>query len=89
MISQNARVTPIFRRETPAEPPASPPPMTPEMMILLNEIGIPSAMASYAMMNPGTSAAMERLTPSCAYSREVAWSSFGAGSRSGSWLTGK
>ena len=52
--------------------------MTPEIMMLLNEIGIPSPIASWAMMNPGTSAAIDRRAPSCAYSREVAWSSFGA-----------
>lgn len=78
MIAQKRSVTPIFRRETPAEPPASPPPMTPEMMMLLKDIGIPSPMASCAMMNPGTSAAIDRRAPSCAYSREVAYSSFGA-----------
>ena len=63
VMSQNARVTPIFRLETPAEPPASPPPITPEMMMLLNEMGIASAIASWAIMNPGTSAAIDRLTP--------------------------
>jgi hypothetical protein len=52
--------------------------MTPEMMMLLNEIGIPSAMATWAMTNPGTSAAIDRLIPSWAYSRDVAWRSLGA-----------
>ena len=48
-------------------------PITLEMMMLLNEIGIPSAIAARAIRNPGTSAAIDRWTSSCEYSRETAW----------------
>jgi hypothetical protein len=78
VMTQNPTVTPILRRETPAEPAASPPPMTPEMMMLLKEIGMPSAIAACAMRKPGTRAAIDRRAPSWAYSRDVAWSSRGA-----------
>jgi hypothetical protein len=75
-------VTAIFRLETPAAPADSPDPITEEMTMLSNEIGTPRVITACATMNPGTSAAMERRTPSSEYSRATA-PSRGTPTRSG------
>ncbi len=73
-------VIPTFRPETPLPPvelAASPLPTILAIITLLNDIGIPSTIASCATRKAGISAAIDRLGPSEAYSFETAWTSRG------------